>query len=78
MLSIQTEFPYTGARAFIRHTAEEVRIIQRNANRTVVVGRAGVHPAQRRATDTFRVDAGQLVATEEEARALPKRRRRIG
>lgn len=78
MLPFKTEFPQVGADAYVRHTAEPVRILRRNHDGTALVGRTGLTPAQHRATDNWQTDLADLAPTETEARGLPVRRRRAG
>lgn len=79
MLQVPAEFPHIGSTAFLRGSAGEVRILQRNADGTATVQRLGLIPRAEGASITRRVAQADLFATIEEAMGpadKPRRHRR--
>jgi hypothetical protein len=62
-----TEFPLAGSTGFLRHTCEEARIIQRNANGTFLIGVINRFQSRHLASGTRTVPAEDLFATVDEA-----------
>jgi hypothetical protein len=78
MLQVQSPFPNPGAAGFIIGTADPVRIIQRNRDGSMLVQRTGQMARAEGASRTRTVQAGEIVATRDEALqpAKPSRRRK--
>ena len=72
MLSVDAPFPENDSTAFVRHTAEAVRIVRRNRDGTAFVIRKGLRPAERKASDSFTIPMIDLFATEREAKIMPR------
>lgn len=79
MLQVEAPFPHTGSNAFLKGSADPVRIIQRNADDTCTVQRLGHLSRALGASRTRRVPLADLVATPAEAvpAAKPRRRRKL-
>ncbi|ABD25078.1 hypothetical protein Saro_0631 [Novosphingobium aromaticivorans DSM 12444] len=75
MLRTPTDFPYVGSTAFVSPNADQVRILQHNANGTVLVAFVR-HPADRSASDTRTVDRNEIFASVEAALGKRPRRRK--
>ena len=71
MLSVEAPFPQNDSRAFVRTTAEAVRIVRRNPDGTAFVIRTGLRPAEKRASDSFTIPLSDLFETAKEAEIMP-------
>ena len=81
MLQSATTFPHAGAPAFLRPTAEPVKIIQRNANGTCLISLTDKRFPREAASGNRTVDLAELAETAEEAlptTAKPRQRTRRG
>lgn len=67
MLQSEAPFPFVSAKAYLVPTGEALRILRRNLDGTVLVGRTGIRPHHRRASDDFTVPLDQLRGTVVEA-----------
>lgn len=76
MLNVPTEFPQAGSTAYCRGSAEQVRILQRNYDGTVLVQRTGPDARFAGASRETRVALADLFPRQDEACEPPRRRRR--
>lgn len=74
MLKFAAPFPHPGASAFLRGTAEPVRILRRNADGTVLVQRTGPLARYDGASVERTEAAAALFPTAAEAMGLARRR----
>lgn len=74
MLNIPAPYPHPGCTAFLAGTAEEVRLIQRNADGTCLISIADRRFPSERASGNRTVPARDLHETPTGALGRPKRR----